>query len=109
MEQQATQQKLISAWKIASQRNDAGALERIQKAMEDLEKEVTYEDGDSVDELEETALKIIQRAMQLNMPPGDGGISPQEEEVVGLIYDLEEATINSSTGDNNVETGNDES
>lgn len=121
LEQQAMQQKLLSAWKVASQRKDAGALERIQQAMEALEREVTYDDDDD-DEGEESTLKIIQRAMQLNkdksdrlqMPPGDGNMNasqsllPQDEEVVGLISELEEATLNSSMGDNNVETDTDE-
>jgi hypothetical protein len=121
LEQQAMQQKLLSAWKVASQRKDAGALERIQQAMEALEREVTYDDDDD-DEGEESTLKIIQSAMQLNkdksdrlqMPPGDGNMNasqsllPQDEEVVGLISELEEATLNSSMGDINVEADTDE-
>ena len=107
LEQQATHHKLMSAWKIANQRNDAGALERIQKAMEDLEEEVSYDDDGDDDDEDESALKIIQRAMQLKKP-SDSDILAQDEEVVGLISDLEEATINSSVGENNTESGNDE-
>jgi hypothetical protein len=107
LEQQATQHKLMSAWKIANQRNDAGALERIQKAMEDLEEEVSYDDDGDDDDVDDSALKIIQRAMQLKKP-SDSDILAQDEEVVGLISDLEEATMNSSVGENNTESGNDE-
>ncbi|KAL9184938.1 hypothetical protein ACHAXT_002715 [Thalassiosira profunda] len=94
LEQQALQQRLKSAWKIAVQKEDAGALEKIQKAMEDLERDV-MENADEEETVEESALQKIQQAMQQS-----GGDEPQRrrfkeeegEDEVGLISDLEEAT-----------------
>jgi len=88
LEQQALQQRLKSAWKIATQRGDSGALEKIQKAMEDLEKELIIED-EEVEVMEETStLDLIQRAMRERDEARD---DDEEEEVVGLVSDLEEA------------------
>eukprot|EP00984_Skeletonema_dohrnii_P026658 scaffold16024_cov81-Skeletonema_dohrnii-CCMP3373.AAC.1 len=85
LEQQALQQRLKSAWKIATQKGDSGALEKIQKAMEDLEKELIIEE-----EVEEdtSTLDRIQRAMRERDEVRD---DEEEEEVVGLVSDLEEA------------------
>ena len=98
LEQQALQQRLKSAWKIAIQREDEGALEKIQKAMEDLEKEVIMEnnnpdDTDGEEEGEESSLQKVQRAM-LDDKSSQGMVKEEgdEEEVVGLISELEEAT-----------------
>lgn len=85
LEQQALQQRLKSAWKIATQKGDSGALEKIQKAMEDLEKELIIEEV-----VEDTStLDRIQRAMRER----DEVVrdEEEEEEVVGLVSDLEEA------------------
>uniref|UniRef100_A0A7S2PXY5 Uncharacterized protein n=1 Tax=Skeletonema marinoi TaxID=267567 RepID=A0A7S2PXY5_9STRA len=84
LEQQALQQRLKSAWKIATQKGDSGALEKIQKAMEDLEKELI------IVEVEEdtSTLDRIQRAMRERDEVRD---DEEEEEVVGLVSDLEEA------------------
>ena len=121
LEQQATQQKLKAAWKIAQQRQDEGAIEKIQKAMEELEKDVLNnpdneripgddnpEEGEEprifaerLNELkQESALEKIQRAMykSTDMPSSQQQQKFQEkdeEDVVGLISDLEEAAINS--------------
>jgi len=85
LEQQALQQRLKSAWKIATQKGDSGALEKIQKAMEDLEKELIIEEV----EVEDTStLDRIQRAMRERDEVRD---DEEEEEVVGLVSDLEEA------------------
>ncbi|KAK1734021.1 hypothetical protein QTG54_015279 [Skeletonema marinoi] len=84
LEQQALQQRLKSAWKIATQKGDSGALEKIQKAMEDLEKELIIEEV-----VEDTStLDRIQRAMRERDEVRD---DEEEEEVVGLVSDLEEA------------------
>mmetsp|Transcript_30941 Transcript_30941/g.57286 ORF Transcript_30941/g.57286 Transcript_30941/m.57286 type:complete len:665 (-) Transcript_30941:91-2085(-) len=94
LEQQALQQRLKSAWKIAMQREDEGALEKIQKAMEDLEKEVIMETknpDDAADE-EETSLQKVQRAMLDDKSSQRMVKEEGEEEVVGLISELEEAT-----------------
>lgn len=88
LEQQALQQKLKSAWKIASQKGDSGALEKIRKAMEDLEKDLII-----VEEEEDTStLDKIQRAMR-ERDDAPRRIGEDEEEEVGLISDLEEATL----------------
>ena len=85
LEQQALQQRLKSAWKIATQKGDSGALEKIQKAMEDLEKELIIEE----EEEDRSTLDIIQKAMR----------DDDEEEVVGLVSDLEEAMETSEIDD----------
>ena len=93
LEQQALQQRLKSAWKIATQKGDSGALEKIQKAMEELEKEliIVVEEKEEEDDEDDTSstLDLIQRAMRER----DEVVrdSEQEEEVVGLVSDLEEA------------------
>ena len=89
-EQQAKQLQLQSAWKIAMQKEDAGALGRIRKAMEELEREVMMmevgEEGeDEEGEGENSTLMTIRRSM---MRDGE-----DEEEVVGLMSDLEEAAM----------------
>lgn len=90
LEQQALQQRLKSAWKIAMQKGDEGALEKIQKAMEDLEKELII-----VEEEEDTStLDVIQRAMrERDERRVDDDRDGEEGEMVGLISDLEEATL----------------
>ena len=90
LEQQALQQRLKSAWKIAMQKGDEGALEKIQKAMEDLEKELII-----VEEEEDTStLDVIQRAMrERDERRVDDDRDEKEGEMVGLISDLEEATL----------------
>jgi len=86
LEQQALQQRLKSAWKIATQKGDSGALEKIQKAMEDLEKELIIEEEVVVED--KSTLDRIQRAMRERDEVRD---DEEEEEVVGLVSDLEEA------------------
>jgi hypothetical protein len=98
-EQQAKQLQLQSAWKIAMQKEDAGALGRIRKAMEELEKEVMMmevgEGEDEDGEGENSTLMKIRRAMMSNAEDG--------EDVVGLMLDLEEATmIKTDTDDDDV-------
>ena len=89
LEQQALQQRLKSAWKIATQKGDSGALEKIQKAMEDLEKELIIEEEVEVGD-ETSTLDLIQRAMrERDEARNDNEV--EEEEVVGLVSDLEEA------------------
>ena len=94
LEQKAMQQILKSAWKIATEKDDKGALEKIQKAMEDLEKKVVenVNRGSNIEpeKTRESTLQTIQSAMRLEK--GTDG-DEVEEEVVGLISDLEEATI----------------
>jgi len=89
--------------RIFQQRQDEGALQRIQLAMEELELEVvsnpTNEEVDSdYDEMlnelreEQSTLDKIQQAMldeSEDVPERDYS---GEEDVVGLISDLEEAT-----------------
>ena len=103
LEQQALQQRLKSAWKIAMQKGDEGALEKIQKAMEDLEKELII-----VEEEEDTStLDVIQRAMrERDERRVDDERDGEEGEMVGLISDLEEATFNLEIEDE--EDGRDE-
>ena len=89
-EQQAKQLQLQSAWKIAMQKEDAGALGRIRKAMEELEREVMMmevggEGKDEEGEGENSTLMTIRRAM---MRDGE-----DEDDVVGLMSDLEEAAM----------------
>ena len=89
-EQQAKQLQLQSAWKIAMQKEDAGALGRIRKAMEELEREVMMmevggEGKDEEGEGEDSTLMTIRRAM---MRDGE-----DEDDVVGLMSDLEEAAM----------------
>ena len=80
IEQQATQQRLKSAWKIAVQRDDKLAIEKILSAMRDLERELEdISENDPSDE--ESSLQRIQNAMQLS------------EDSVGLIADLEDAAM----------------
>eukprot|EP00985_Skeletonema_marinoi_P008791 scaffold4015_cov200-Skeletonema_marinoi.AAC.22 len=86
LEQQALQQRLKSAWKIATQKGDSGALEKIQKAMEDLEKELIIVEEVVVEDT--STLDRIQRAMRERDEVRD---DEEEEEVVGLVSDLEEA------------------
>ncbi|KAL3788482.1 hypothetical protein ACHAW5_002541 [Stephanodiscus triporus] len=98
-EQQAKQLQLQSAWKIAMQKEDAGALGRIRKAMEELENEVMMmEVGEGEDEEvegENSTLMKIRRAMMSNAEDG--------EDVVGLMLDLEEAAmIKTDTDDDDV-------
>ena len=90
LEQQALQQRLKSAWKIATQKGDSGALEKIQKAMEDLEKELIIEEEVVVVEDETSTLDLIQRAMR-ERDEARNDNEEEEEEVVGLVSDLEEA------------------
>ena len=99
--------------RIFQQRQDEGALEKIQLAMEELELEVisknnnpTNEEVDSeydemINELreEQSTLDKIQQAMQDESEDEDvpeRGYSG-EEDVVGLISDLEEATTASAS------------
>jgi hypothetical protein len=86
-EQQARQLQLQSAWKIATQREDAGALGRIRNAMEELEKEIMSMrvGGANVDAGENATLMTIRRAMMSN--------AQDDDDVVGLMSDLEEATM----------------
>ena len=76
------------------QREDEGALEKIQKAMEDLEKEVIMETNNpnDADDEEETSLQKVQRAMLDDKSSQRMLKEKGEEEVVGLISELEEAT-----------------
>jgi hypothetical protein len=88
-EQQSKQLQLQSAWKIAMQKEDAGALGRIRKAMEELEREVMMmevegEGKDEEGEAESSTLMTIRRAMMRD------GVN---EDVVGLMSDLEEAAM----------------
>jgi hypothetical protein len=89
-EQQARQLQLQSAWKIATQMEDAGALGRIRKAMEELEKEIMMMGvgwaNDDEGAGENATLMTIRRAMMSNS-------QDEEEEVVGLMSDLEEAAM----------------
>eukprot|EP00970_Alexandrium_tamarense_P020451 scaffold15251_cov214-Alexandrium_tamarense.AAC.2 len=89
LEQQALQQKLKSAWKIATEKGDEGALAKIRSAMEDLEKELVIKDEEGV--VEESSLQKIQQAMQEK--------DDNEEDVVGLISDLEAALEERETDD----------
>jgi len=75
IEQQATQQRLKSAWKIAVERDDKLAIEKILSAMRDLERELE-DDADENDSPEESSLERIKKAMQMS------------EDQVGLIADL---------------------
>ncbi|KAL7462861.1 hypothetical protein ACHAXS_003233 [Conticribra weissflogii] len=105
LEQQAKQQKLKAAWKVAMEKGDEGALEKIQMAMEEMEREIMANENknDSIaDEYDgESSLEKIQRAMRES-----GGVKDtetdrrkkkfesydEEEDFVGLISELEEAT-----------------
>jgi hypothetical protein len=89
LEQQALQQKLKSAWKIATEKGDEGALAKIRSAMEDLEKELVIKDEEGV--VEESSLQKMQQAMQEK--------DDNEEDVVGLISDLEAALEERETDD----------
>ncbi|EJK43735.1 hypothetical protein THAOC_37802 [Thalassiosira oceanica] len=80
IEQQATQQRLKSAWKIAVERDDKLAIEKILSAMRDLERELE-DDADENDSPEESSLERIKKAMQMS------------EDQVGLIADLEDAAM----------------
>ena len=89
LEQQALQQTLKSAWKIATQKEDEGALQKIQAAMEDLEREVMNNPANKQvlpEEVEESALDKIQRAMQREEKD-----NVTDEDVVGLVSELEDA------------------
>ena len=89
LEQQALQQTLKSAWKIATQKEDEGALQKIQAAMEDLEREVMNNPANNQvlpEEVEDSALDKIQRAMQR-----EGKDNATDEDVVGLVSELEDA------------------
>jgi hypothetical protein len=77
VEQLSMQQKLKSAWKVATEKNDAAALEKIQKAMQDFEKQIDSQTENG----KESSLQRIKRAMREN----------QDEEVVGLIIELEDS------------------
>jgi hypothetical protein len=94
LEQQALQQRLKSAWKIAMQKGDEGALEKIQKAMEDLEKELIIVEEEEEDDMSSSTLDVIQRAMrERDERRVDDDMDGEEGEMVGLISDLEEATL----------------
>mmetsp|Transcript_18067 Transcript_18067/g.37746 ORF Transcript_18067/g.37746 Transcript_18067/m.37746 type:complete len:211 (+) Transcript_18067:776-1408(+) len=96
--QQALQQTLKSAWKIATQKEDTKALEKIQKAMEDLEKEVIENNARILSDNgnnDSSSLERIQRAMQKS----DDDDGENEEDSVGLILELEEATMNAQMED----------
>ena len=84
IEQQATQQRLKSAWKIAVQRDDKPAIEKILAAMRDLEREL---EDDVEPPGEESTLERIQKAMQMS------------EDSVGLIADLEDAAMMDADSD----------
>jgi hypothetical protein len=71
------QQKLKSAWKVATEKNDAAALEKIQKAMQDFETQLEAKAQDE----KESSLQRIKRAMR----------ESQDEETVGLIAELEDS------------------
>ncbi|KAL7537218.1 hypothetical protein ACHAWF_005693, partial [Thalassiosira exigua] len=92
LEQRALRQKLTSAWKVATRRGDAGALEKIKEAMEDLEHEVRKGDAGREEEgsRDESGLGAIRRAVRKGSIDGkdDDG---EEEEAVGLISELEAA------------------
>ena len=77
VEQLAMQQKLKSAWKVATEKNDTQAQEKIQKAMLDFEEQV---DANS----KESSLQKIKRAMRENRNE-HGDIVPN------LIFELEDA------------------
>ena len=79
VEQLATQQKLKSAWKVATEKNDTAALEKIQKAMHDFEQQL--EDAQRVAD-KETSLQKIRRAMKERR---------DDEDVVSLVSELEDA------------------
>lgn len=76
VEQLVMQQKLKSAWKVATEKNDTKALSKIQKAMQDFEEQLELNGKDS----NETSLQKIKRAMRENR---------SDEENCGLITDLE--------------------
>jgi hypothetical protein len=78
LEQLAMQQKLKSAWKVATEKNDAIALERIQKAMQEFEQQL------EASQKKETSLQMIKQAMREEDPRDD-------EEAVSLITELEDA------------------
>jgi hypothetical protein len=77
VEQLSMQQKLKSAWKVATEKNDAAALEKIQKAMQDFETQLEAKARDE----KESSLQRIKRAMR----------ESQDEETVGLIAELEDS------------------
>jgi hypothetical protein len=78
LEQLAMQQKLKSAWKVATEKNDVIALERIQKAMQEFEQQL------EASQKKETSLQMIKQAMREEDPRDD-------EEAVSLITELEDA------------------
>jgi len=106
LEQQAKQQQLKAAWKIAMEKGDEGALEKIQTAMEEMEKEImennkNENDGVAGEYEGESSLEKIQRAMRESGGVEDSerdrrrnkfGSNGEKEDVVGLISELEEAT-----------------
>ena len=84
VEQLATQQRLKSAYKVATLKNDTAALEKIQQAMEDFERQLQLNNNSNTDEEEnESSLQKIQRAMEMN--------SSNNEDAVSLIDELENA------------------
>lgn len=60
VEQLSMQQRLKSAWKVATEKNDTAALEKIQKAMQDFEQQLVVNAKDN----KETSLQKIKRAMK---------------------------------------------
>ena len=86
MEQQSKLKLLQSAYKIALQKEDDGALRKIHIAMDELENEVmmmkqtvTTNNEDNID----SGLSSIRRAMNIN----------NDEETVDLLSELEKAVI----------------
>ncbi|KAL3802689.1 hypothetical protein HJC23_012013 [Cyclotella cryptica] len=88
LEQQAIQQRLKSAWKVATEKNDSEALKKIQKAMHDFEKQLDLksdeEEPKKSDDNDDSSLQKIRRAMKADETDND-------DEVVSLITELEEA------------------
>ena len=82
VEQLATQQRLKSAYKVATRKNDTVALEKIQQAMEDFERQLQLNNS-KYEEENDSSLQKIQRAMEMN--------SSDNEEAVSLIDELEDA------------------
>jgi hypothetical protein len=88
LEEQSIKQRLKSAWKVATEKNDTEALKKIQKAMQDFEKQLESksheEEPQKSDDNDDSSLQKIRRAMRANE-------SNDDDEVVGLITELEEA------------------
>lgn len=88
LEEQSIKQRLKSAWKVATEKNDTEALKKIQKAMHDFEKQLeskSYEEEPQNDDNnDDSSLNKIRRAIRANE-------SNDDDEVVSLITELEEA------------------